>query len=87
MPFLSLSAPTIPFCKTTKNKACDFWDCIMEAIIDLAKHLANTTDEAGRKRLSDGFRNLSYSLETPDDTLQRIIYYVNACTTQPSLRC
>lgn len=45
-----------------------------------AKLLADSSDEAGRKRLTGGFRNLSYLLETPDDTLQRIMY-VNAKPT------
>ncbi|KAI4287906.1 MAG: hypothetical protein L6R35_002829 [Caloplaca aegaea] len=46
----------------------------MEAVIHQAKHLADTSDELGRKKLIDEFRDLSYSLETPDETLHRIIY-------------
>lgn len=48
----------------------------MEAVIQQAKHLADTSDELGRKKLIDEFRNLSYSLESPDETLHRIIYSV-----------
>ena len=49
----------------------------MDALIEQAQHLASSSDEAGRKKLIDAFRNLSYALESPDDTLQRIMYYVS----------
>ena len=48
----------------------------MEAIIDQAKRLAGNVSEQERKKLIDGLRDLSYSLETPDDTMQRIMYMV-----------
>lgn len=48
----------------------------MEAIADQAKRLAGNVSEQERKKLIDGLRDLSYSLETPDDTMQRIMYLV-----------
>ena len=48
----------------------------MEAIIDQAKGLAKNASEQERKKLIDALRDLSYSLETPDDTMQRIMYMV-----------
>ena len=49
----------------------------MEGLLDQAKHLADTVSEKERKKLIDGLRELSYSIETPDDTLQRIMYSVS----------
>ena len=48
----------------------------MEAIIEQAKRLAGKVSEQERKKLIDALRDLSYSLETPDDTMQRIMYLV-----------
>ena len=50
----------------------------METVIDQAKRLANSASEVERKKLIDGLRDLSYSLETPDDTMQRVMYLVSA---------
>lgn len=43
----------------------------MDSVIDQVRKLAATTDEAGRKKLLDSLRDLSYAIETPYDTLQR----------------
>lgn len=48
----------------------------MEDVIDRVKRLAHETDERGRQQLIDGLRDLSYSIETPDDTLERILNLV-----------
>ena len=48
----------------------------MEALIDRVKHEASKVDEAGRKRILDDLRNLVYSIELPDDTMQRIMLLV-----------
>jgi demethylsterigmatocystin 6-O-methyltransferase len=49
----------------------------MDAIISQVQALAKTADEAGRKKLvDDGLRDLSYSLETPQDTAQRVMFGV-----------
>lgn len=48
----------------------------MDAIISQVQALAKTADEAGRKKLMDGLRDLSYSLETPQDTAQRVMFGV-----------
>jgi demethylsterigmatocystin 6-O-methyltransferase len=49
----------------------------MEAIIDQAKRVASNANENERKKIIDDLRDLSYSLETPDDTSQRIMYLVS----------
>ncbi|TGO15597.1 hypothetical protein BTUL_0038g00270 [Botrytis tulipae] len=49
----------------------------MEAIKTLAKEIQNaaaTADEAGRKELLDSLRDLQYSIEKPEDTMQRVIH-------------
>ena len=50
----------------------------MEAVIDQAKRVASNANEAERRKIIDGLRDLSYSLETPDDTMQRVMYLVSA---------
>lgn len=49
----------------------------MEAVIDQAKRVASNANEVERKKLIDGLRDLSYSLEAPDDTMQRVMYLVS----------
>ena len=44
--------------------------------MEQAKRLANNLSEQEREKLIDALRDLSYSLETPDDTMQRIMYMV-----------
>ena len=48
----------------------------MEDIVTSVKRLASNTDEAGHQTLMDGLRDLSYSIETPGDTFQRLAYAV-----------
>ena len=48
----------------------------MEDVIDNVKRLARDADESGRKQLIDSLRDLSYSIETPDDTFQRLLNLV-----------
>ena len=48
----------------------------MDAITAQVQALAKTVDEAGRKKLIDSLRNLSYSLETTQDTSHRLLYAV-----------
>jgi demethylsterigmatocystin 6-O-methyltransferase len=43
----------------------------MDSIVDQVRKLAATADEAGRKKLLDSLRDLSYAIETPYDILQR----------------
>ena len=45
--------------------------------MDQAKRSAETVNEQERKKLIDGLRDLSYSIETPDDTMHRIMYMVS----------
>lgn len=51
----------------------------MDAIITQVHDLAKTADEAGRKKILDSLRDLSYSLETREDTAQRVMYQVKIC--------
>ncbi|KAJ5975130.1 hypothetical protein N7481_008837 [Penicillium waksmanii] len=46
----------------------------MENIIDQIKSLAHDADEGSRRKILDGLRDLALSLETPQDTMQRISY-------------
>ncbi|EDN91299.1 hypothetical protein SS1G_00702 [Sclerotinia sclerotiorum 1980 UF-70] len=46
----------------------------MEALITQAKQLASTTSETTRQQLIEQLRDLTYSLETEDDTMQRLLY-------------
>ena len=48
----------------------------MEAALETIKNLADRADATTRRHMIDGLRKLSYSLETPDDTLQRLMYAV-----------
>ena len=48
----------------------------MEDVIKSVKGLASNTDDAGRKEIYDRLQELSQSIETPDDTLQRLMYMV-----------
>ena len=48
----------------------------MEEIIESIKRHASNTDEIGHQELMDGLRSLSYSLETPRDTIQRLGFAV-----------
>ena len=50
----------------------------MHALFDQIRAHAKDADEAGRKEILDGLRNLTYSLETPQDSIQRIIFYVSS---------
>ena len=49
----------------------------METVVTEVKRLAGNVNEATRKQMIDQLRELSYSLETPDDTLQRVMYLVS----------
>ena len=49
----------------------------MEDVINSVKRLASNTDDAGRKEIYDRLQELSQSIETPDDTLQRLMYMVS----------
>ena len=49
----------------------------MERIEEEVKRLASNSDESGRKKIIDSLREISYSIETPDDTLQRLTYTVS----------
>ncbi|KAH6679190.1 S-adenosyl-L-methionine-dependent methyltransferase [Halenospora varia] len=46
----------------------------MNELIARARDEAKSADENGRKQLLDSLRNLSYEIETPQDTMQRIMF-------------
>ena len=50
----------------------------MDTFISLAKTLAKDADEAGRKKVLDTLRDVAYSIESPEDTIQRIMFYVRS---------
>ena len=49
----------------------------MDSVIAQVQHLASNTDKAERMKIIDELRELSYSLESPEDTLSRISYLVS----------
>ncbi|KAK0506920.1 hypothetical protein JMJ35_010620 [Cladonia borealis] len=59
----------------------------MEGLMDQAQRLAETDNEQERKKLIDGLRDLSYSIETPDDTMQRIMYMRWQFHDWPNYKC
>jgi demethylsterigmatocystin 6-O-methyltransferase len=48
----------------------------MDCIIEQIKSLANDADDMARKTIMDQLRDVSISLETPQDAMQRICYTV-----------
>ena len=48
----------------------------MDNLLSLAKAIAKDADEAGRKKLLDTLRDVAYSIESPEDTIQRIMFSV-----------
>jgi demethylsterigmatocystin 6-O-methyltransferase len=59
----------------------------MDAFLAQAKTLVKTTDEAGRKKILDTLREVSYLLESPQDSAQRIMYLVRSFFPSPNLLC
>lgn len=53
----------------------------MDALITHVKATAANADEAGRKKIIDDLRDLSIELETPWDSMQRIMYLVRIILT------
>lgn len=48
----------------------------MDALISQVKNEAHSLDDVGRQKILDGLRNLALSIETPEDSLQRIMFLV-----------
>lgn len=48
----------------------------LTTIADSIKAAAASADEAGRKDILDSLRDLQYSIERPEDTMQRVIHLV-----------
>ena len=46
------------------------------------KSAAATANEAERKRILDSLRELQYSIEKPEDTMQRVIHLVSSPEVQ-----
>ncbi|CAG8961995.1 hypothetical protein HYFRA_00014103 [Hymenoscyphus fraxineus] len=71
---------SIQFCASASASASTFIQrnfIQMEAlnsIKDTIKDVANSADEAGRKAILDSLRDLQYSIEKPEDTMQRVIH-------------
>ena len=48
----------------------------MDAIVNQIKNLASSADDAQRKLILETLRVVSDSIETPQDTMQRLMYLV-----------
>lgn len=48
----------------------------MEAVIDQVRDLAGSADKAGRSKILDQLRELAYSLESSDETINRVVFLV-----------
>lgn len=49
----------------------------MDALLDQIKSKAAAVDETGRRVILGKLRDLAYSIEAPEDTMQRILYQVS----------
>lgn len=52
----------------------------MDAIANQIKSPASDADGAERKHILDSLRHVSDSIETPQDTMQRLMYLVRSAT-------
>jgi len=50
----------------------------MDAIVNQIKSLASGADEAQRRQILESLREVSDSIEAPQDTIQRLIYLVGS---------
>lgn len=50
----------------------------MEAVIDEVRGLAGSANEAGRNNILNQLRELAYSLESPHETMNRIMFLVSS---------
>jgi demethylsterigmatocystin 6-O-methyltransferase len=57
----------------------------MDSVLSSVQTLASNADEAGRKKIIDGLRDLAISLETPWDAMQRIMYLVGLDASNTSI--
>lgn len=57
----------------------------MEDILAQIKALASDADDVGRKRILQSLQELSYAIETPQDSMQRILYLVSTAALSLSL--
>lgn len=55
----------------------------MDKVAAEVREIASTANDAERRKLLDDLRELQYSLESPHDTLNRIIYYVTITMPEP----
>jgi hypothetical protein len=70
--------------ETTSLVRCYFLlNATMDALFAQLRSLASSADEAGRKALLDGLRDLSYSIESKQDSIQRILFVVSGACTLP----
>lgn len=49
----------------------------MDALLDQIKAKAATVDDTERRVILNKLRDLAYSIEAPDDSMQRILYQVS----------
>jgi demethylsterigmatocystin 6-O-methyltransferase len=48
----------------------------MDQVTTIVRNLSHSADEATRKRILLALRDLEYSIETPDETMGRIMFLV-----------
>jgi hypothetical protein len=58
----------------------------MDAIVNQIKRLASGADEAQRKAILVSLREVSDSIETPPETIQRLVYLVSSVISCPAQR-
>ena len=53
----------------------------IDTLLAQVKALAAKADDVGRTKTLDTLRDLSYSTETPDDTIKRLLVYVRTISS------
>lgn len=49
---------------------------ILNKVSSEIEHIGEVADEKARRKLIDQLRDMQYALETPEDTMQRLIHQV-----------
>lgn len=49
----------------------------MDSLFSQVRASASKANEAERKKIIDGLRDLAFSIESPEDTMQRIMFQVS----------
>ena len=52
-------------------------DELLKKVAQEVEKAAGSADEQARRKTIDALRDLQYALETPEETMQRLLYTVN----------